>query len=302
LIQSEHEEQWKMNLFGKILAMIIGKPRDRKRHRLCTHLRTIDLNVQVPERGLPEEGISGGLMGTSIGLIEVQESPIRWINMLEHPASRYASAAFTNVYVVPDHRVRSGGYLELRSVRQRNASVYGRVIDLYWTANFVGTRVNTSLEEEWDEDMEDKLLDQMNNDESLKAGLIRLNEDITVRSVPNFWCWAISSGSYQESGLGLEARKIGPSREQWECYEMIARHLLESSPGGQSTKAGEAEKDRELWIGKVLTSYLLRFAGIYYSTDRETTAGRVPTNLMPPSTISAVSTENPSMLFICHSA
>lgn len=234
-----------MNLFSRIFDIIIGKPQNRTRQRLCNHLRTIGLNVQMPERGLSEEGISGGLLGTSIGLLEVQGSPIRWINMLEHPASRYASAAFTNVYVVPDHRVRSGGYLELRSVRQRNASVYGRVIDLYWTANFVGTHVTTTLEGEWDEDMEDKLLDRINNDTSLKESLIRLNEDITVRSVPNFWCWAISSGSYQESGLGVEVRTLGPSREQWECYEMIARHLLESGIEEPDSKAGESETETE---------------------------------------------------------
>jgi len=235
-----------MSLFSRILDIIIGKSKNRTRQRLCTHLRTLDLNVQIPERGLPEEGISGGLMGTSIGLIEVQGSPIRWINMLEHPASRYASAAFTNVYVVPDRRVRSGGYLELHSVRQRNASVYGRVIDLYWTANFVGTRVTATLEGEWDEDMEDRLLDRINNDTSLKESLIRLNEDITVRSVPNFWCWAISSGSYQENGLGLEARRLGPSREQWDCYEIIARRLLESGVQDTESKAGETEKETEL--------------------------------------------------------
>lgn len=237
-----------MGLFGRIsdrINWIIGNLRDKTRYRLCTHLRTMGLNVQISERGLSEEGISGGLIGTSIGLIEVRDSPIQWINMLEHPASRYATAAFTNVYVVPDNRVRSGGYLELRSTRQRNASVYGRVIDLYWTANFVGTRVVNAPEEEWDEDMEERLVDRMNSDTSLKEGLIRLNEDITVRSVPNFWCWAISSGSYQESGLGQEARKLGPSREQWECYEMIARHLLESSKERRDSKDMEAEEETE---------------------------------------------------------
>jgi len=237
-----------MGLFGRIsdrINWIIGNLRDRTRYRLCTHLGTLGLNVQISERGLPEEGISGGLIGTSIGLIEVQDSPIQWINMLEHPASRYATAAFTNVYVVPDQRVRSGGYLELRSTRQRNASVYGRVIDLYWTANFVGTRVTATREEEWDEDMEERLLERMNSDTLLKERLIRLNEDIMVRSVPNFWCWAISSGSYQESGLGLEARRSGPSREQWECYEMIARYLLESGRERRESKGKEAEEETE---------------------------------------------------------
>ncbi|UCB43909.1 MAG: hypothetical protein JSV77_04490 [Dehalococcoidales bacterium] len=235
-----------MSLFGRIIdRILVGRFKDKTRHRLCTHLRTIGLNVQVSERGLHEEGISGGLIGTSLGLLEVHESPIQWINMLEHPASRYASTTFTNVYVVPDHRVRSGGYLELRSTRQRNASVYGRVIDLYWTANFVGTRVIAAPNEEWDEDMEENLLDRLNNDTPLKESLIRLNEDIMVRSVPNFWCWAISSGSYQESGLGQESRRTAPSREQWECYEMIARHLLESGQERQGLEDAEVEKETE---------------------------------------------------------
>jgi hypothetical protein len=119
------------------------------------------------------------------------------------------------------------------------------VIDLYWTANFVGTHVTATLEGEWDEDMEDKLLDRINNDNSLKENLIRLNEDITVRSVPNFWCWAISSGSYQESGLGVEVKTLGPSQEQWECYEMVARHLLESGAEERGSKTGEAETETE---------------------------------------------------------
>ena len=185
-----------ISLFKRIMSRLL---KDKTRYRLFTDLRAMDLNVQIAERGQPEEGVSGGLMGNSLGLIGVQDSPIQRINVLEHPASRYASATYTNIYVVPDSRVRSGGYLELRSTRKRSASVYGRVIDLYWTANFVGTRVVVNPEEEWDDDMEEHLLDRMNNDVALKTGLIKLNEDITIRSVPNFWCLAISSGSYQES-------------------------------------------------------------------------------------------------------
>ena len=221
-----------MRLFDNIKTRL----KDRTRRRLFTDLRAMDLNVHIAERGQSEEGVSGGLMGNSLGLIGVPGSPIKWINLLEHPASRYASATYTNVYVVPDSRVRSGGYLELRSTRKRSASVYGRVIDLYWTANFVGTRVVVNPEEEWDDDMEERLLDRMNNDAALKTGLIKLNEDITIRSVPNFWCWTISSGSYQESGLSYELKRLAPSREQWDCYETIARHLLEASAAGQTPK------------------------------------------------------------------
>jgi hypothetical protein len=232
-----------MRLLDKIKARL----KDRTRRRLFTDLRAMSVNVGLAKRGQSEEGVAGGLMGNSLGLIAIQNSPIKWINLLEHPASRYASATYTNVYVVPDNRVRSGGYLELRSARKRSASVYGRVIDLTWTADFVGTRVVVNPEEEWDDDMEERLLDRMTNDKTLKTNLIKLNEDITIRSVPNFWCWAISSGSYQESGLSYETKRLAPSREQWDCYERIAQHLLEASAGMQFLKDEdrEAEESRD---------------------------------------------------------
>lgn len=225
----------------RLLDRIKARLKDRTRRSLSTDLRAIGLNAQTMERGQPEEGISGGLMGASLGLIAIQNSPIKWINLLEHPASRYASATYTNVYIVPDNRVRSGGYLELRSARRRSASVYGRVIDIDWTANFVGTRVVVSPEEEWDNDMEERLLDRINNDNTLKANLKQLNEDITVRSVPNFWCWAISSGSHQEGGLSYEHQSLAPSREQWDCFEAIAWHLVETSAAGQTSEDEDSE-------------------------------------------------------------
>ena len=229
-----------MSLLDKIKARL----KDRTRRRLFADLRTMGLNVRLVDRGQPQEGVSGGLMGNSLGLIGVQGGQIKWINLLEHPASRYSSATYTNVYIVPDDRVRSGGYLELRSTRKRSASVYGRVTDLFWTANFVRTRAVVNPEEEWDDDMEEHLLDRMNNDTTLKTNLIRLDEDVTIRSVPNFWCWTMSSGSYQESGLSYEMKSLAPTQEQWDCYETIANHLLVASAGEQSPKV-EAKKTEE---------------------------------------------------------
>jgi hypothetical protein len=188
------------------------------------------LDVRLSERGVREEGISGGLMGNSLGLIEVRSSPIRWINLLEHPASRYAPSAYTNIYLVPDERIPSGGYLELKSTHVRDVSVHGRVVDLRWTADFVRTRgVATSGQAEEARTGGD-IARRLDKDTSLKEALIRLGESITVRSAPSFWCWAMSSDSYQGGSVGGVARRLAPSQEQWDCYQAIARYLLEG-PG-----------------------------------------------------------------------
>lgn len=206
---------------------IAGGLRGSTRQRLCADLRAMELETWIVERGRPEEGISGGLMGTSLGLIEVRDSPIRWINVLEHPASRYAATTYTNIYVVPDSRVRSGRHLELKSVRVRDTAVHGRVVEVQWTASFVGTRTAAASEGGSSEGWESALLDRLSGDTSLQESLIRLNEAIAVRSVPTYWCWAISSGSYEESVSGRESAGLAPSQDQWDCYQTIARHLLE---------------------------------------------------------------------------
>ena len=53
---------------------------------MCTSLCEIGLNARIAELGLPEEDIGkneGITHGKSLGLIEVQDSPIRWVNILK---------------------------------------------------------------------------------------------------------------------------------------------------------------------------------------------------------------------------
>lgn len=213
----------------EFLRAIVGRLRDEKRYGLFRDLRAMGLDVRLSQRGAREEGISGGLMGNSLGLIEVRGSPIRWINLIEHPASRYAPSAYTNVYLVPDERVPSGGYVELKSVHVRDVSVHGRVINLRWTADFVRTRGVAASGQAEEEVAGDDIARRLDGDTLLKETLIRLGESITVRSAPSFWCWAISSGSYQGGSVGGVARRLAPSQEQWDCYQAIARYLLEEA-------------------------------------------------------------------------
>jgi hypothetical protein len=200
--------------------------RHRIRYQLYRDLVALGLDVDMAPRGRREEGVYGGLLGNSLGLIEVRGGAVRWVNVLAHPGNRFSPTTYTNVYVVPDSRLRSGGYVEMKSVRVRDASVYGRVVDLHWRASFITTRAVVVSDDEV-EGAEAELTARMDADSGLKETLIRLNEDIAVRSVPNYWCWAISSGSFHEGG-GREARRLAPSRDQWDCYETIARLLVES--------------------------------------------------------------------------
>ena len=198
-----------VGFIGLIIAsVILGR---RTRGDLFASLKRLGLNPQMAERGRPEEYIGEDWKGKSQGLIEIQGSPIRWVNVLKEERQD-DSDVYTNVYLVPSPSRYAKAYDVVESVREKSVPTFGRVVAIRWKANFEGD-----------------LIRRINEDVSLKESLIKLNEDVTIRSTPEYGCWAIVSRRYPTSWFGLPCRQRAPSRAQWECYETITRHLLESS-------------------------------------------------------------------------
>jgi len=191
----------------------VDEPRDKLYADLCA----IGLDARMVEPGQLQE-VDGDYGGTSLGLIEIRHRPIRLLNVLTksyHTQYGYEDF-YRNVYLVPDSTIfpestmfREGYETPVRgygrSVRVKSVPLFGRVVDLRWEGNFKGN-----------------LIKRLDKDVSLKESLIRLEEDITIISYPEYGCWTISPPS-------LSNQLTTPSREQWDCYETIARHLLEST-------------------------------------------------------------------------
>jgi hypothetical protein len=213
------------------LKGITDKLKGGLRYTLCQGLRDADIQARVVERGRKEETIAGGLLGNSLGVLEIRDTPVRWVNIIEHPGSRFAPTTHTNVYIVPDEQLHGGGYFDLRSVPVRSSSVHGRVIDLRWEASFTGSRLSIATGDTQNT-REQRLAELFTGDTALTERLIRLGDTIRIRSVPNYWCWAISSGSYEVGRSGPEETGMVPSVEQWDCYLTIARHLTDFSAEG----------------------------------------------------------------------
>lgn len=198
------------------------KMRDKTRDELCAYLCTMGLDARMAERRRPEEHI--WKLAKSLGLIAISDSPIRWVNVCEFEGGQYTSTTYRNVYLVPDPRVAGEGYLELKSVRVKSKPVFGEVVDLRWQAKFVFVERwlwgRPALEvKRVPLGSESDLVTRLNDDSELKERLTMLKEDVKIRSYPS-WGWAI------ESGHSIKQPML--SREQWNCYETIARHLLES--------------------------------------------------------------------------
>lgn len=193
-----------------ITSIILGR---RVKGNLCASLNRLGLNAQITERGRPEEHIGENWKGKSQGLIEIEGSLIRWVNVLkqEGTGGEHGSPdTYTNVYLIPSSTVYVEAYYEMQSIRVKSVPLFGEVVDIRWKT-----------------DLEGDLIQRINGDVTLKESLIKLNEDVTIRSFPNDGCWAIVSRRYH--GWFGPQKQRAPSRAQWECYKTIARHLLEAS-------------------------------------------------------------------------
>jgi len=206
-----------------VSMIILSKNIDRRTlHKVYVGLRAIGLDARKLERGRLEEDIARGSQ-KSLGLIEIQGRSIRLVNVLKAETSggsnNPGSVDYSNVYLVPDP-VMGLQKLKLKSVRVRSVPVVGRVVDLHWKGNFKGNHIS-----------------RLGQDVSLNQTLIRLKEDIEICSHPDHGCWSIlssrsSTGNFPWVFFGHPA----PSREQWDCYETIASHLLKVSHGWRTER------------------------------------------------------------------
>lgn len=201
--------------FGRLREKLRDKVIDKLYDDLCA----LGLDARMAERRRPEEKMILN-SGKSLGLIEIRDRPIHWVNVRKHAGDQYTSDAYTNVYLVPDRRVPREGYLELKSVRVKSVPVVGRVVDFRWEAKFVKVKIKSMpvlTGQSVPVKMDSNLIERLNEDAPLKESLIRLKEDITIRSLED-WGWAISTS--------VKSRQPALSQEQWDRYETIARHLL----------------------------------------------------------------------------
>lgn len=192
--------------------------RDKTRDSLCADLRALRINAQMAERGRAVELIGQSWRGRSLGLIEIQDSPIRWVNIVaKEPAVRATPVGvpgerttYTNLYLVPDSTISKAG--SARSAWVKSVPVFGHVVGVRWKGN-----------------LPSDIVEQLGEDLLLSQTLIKLGEDVHIESHPGYRCWQISTNRYQYPGLWRTYQPVS-SLNQWYCYETIARHLLKIYP------------------------------------------------------------------------
>jgi hypothetical protein len=161
---------------------------DKTREDLCAYLRGAGIQARLAERNRPEEQ-NAGLY--SLGLIDIGEGPISWMNLREVRDSDHVVTGRELEYGVPD--ARNLPKVWVRSVRVKT---------------FPGVR--------WEgEDSGLGIMDFLNDAASRSSILADSGQDLAIRTRPQLYCWTITEKGW-----------AGPSPELWSCYQTIARHLI----------------------------------------------------------------------------
>jgi hypothetical protein len=145
-----------------------------------------------------------------LGLVRIRNRPIHWINVIHHiePAGEGAvTHSYLNLYLVPASHVP---YVEI-DISDYPVVAMSRIVkDKPIFGNISGIR--------WEGRLKDSLIPKLTDDSSIFAAMFI---EVFIRSFPAYKCWEIDRGSSPVF--------CGPLKEEWDCYERMAEHLLEHS-------------------------------------------------------------------------
>ncbi|MBN2238503.1 MAG: hypothetical protein JW712_01910 [Dehalococcoidales bacterium] len=176
--------------------------RDKTRDKITDNLVSIGVKAEMAERGRPEEKIEKSWFLRSLGIIDIHDSPVRWINVLRRDGNKNSPPRWWYVFCIPDER-HVPGYkaVNIRTVRKKSFPVFGKVVDVIWKGNDHGTGLIEQLT--WDNEIKDL---------SKNAG------NLTVHSyTKEFMGWTIQVD-----------RRFQPAPSDWAGIQKLAEFILES--------------------------------------------------------------------------
>lgn len=177
------------------------KLRDKSRDRLTDALNALGVRAQMAERGRSEERV-GASWAQSLGVIDIEESPVRWVNVVRQ-SNQYGSRWWL-VFGAPEDSADLRGRrkeVKLNTLRTKSFPLIGRVTNIAWTDNGNAGRLRTAL----------------TNDRAVKA-FVRKNGDVEIRNDDeHFLGWTLRIG-----------KRLKPSKQDWEGICAMAEHLLAS--------------------------------------------------------------------------
>jgi len=107
--------------------------RDKSRDELAQALNSLGGRAVLAERGRVEEKIEESWYRRSLGIIDIPEGPVRWVNILKKEASQNSPPRWWVILCIPDERpVPDHKAVDIKTIREKAFPLFGKVVDVIW--------------------------------------------------------------------------------------------------------------------------------------------------------------------------
>jgi len=187
-----------------------GLPRDKYRDRLAYALNSVGVKAEMVERGRAEEKVENSWYQRSLGVIEIPDGPIKWINILKKDGGKDSPPRWWVVMGIPDDRsVSAHQETKIKTVRKKNFPLFGKVVDVTWKGSDGGA----------------SLVDTLSVDVAIKT-LAKNIGNLEIKSQTNgFQGWTLT---VDRRFNGWSWKAGTPTNQDWETVQKIADYILSS--------------------------------------------------------------------------
>ena len=177
--------------------------RDKTRDKLAQDLNSLGIRADLAERGRAEEKIENSWYQRSLGIIDISEGLVRWINILKKDGSGRSPPQWWVIIGIPDERPLSNHRaVDIKTIRRKAFPLFGKVIDVTWKGD----------------DHHTGLVQVLSNDEAVKDLAKRIG-NLTVHSyAKEFQGWTLQVD-----------RRFEPTNQDWAAIQKIADYILSSA-------------------------------------------------------------------------
>ena len=176
--------------------------RDKTRDDLANALNLIGVKAEMADRERTEEKVENSWYQRSLGVIDITEGPIRWINILKKDPSKDSPPRWWVVMGIPDDSAVSiRKQIKIKTKRKKSFPLFGKVIDVAWAGKDGGAGLAKTI----------------SDDTSTKTLATRIGNLEIKSQAEIFQGWTLTVD-----------KQFSPTRQEWETIEKIADYILSS--------------------------------------------------------------------------
>ena len=199
--------------------------RDKSRDDLTYVLNSLGVEAEMAVRGRREEKIENSWYQRSLGVIDIAEGPIKWINILKKDRNKNSGPRWWVVMGIPE-TINLPGFkkTKLKTVRKKTFPIFGKVVDVVWK----GEGGTTALASTLSMDQDVKILSKRIGNLEIKShsGSSNCESCGLERTAAEFFCTSCGGFIGFQGWTLIFDRRFSPTNLDWEVIRKISDYIL----------------------------------------------------------------------------